>query len=134
MMRTQSREDYISTMYLLAQDSDEGISLTDIARKLKVSKASVSEMIRKLSEERYVSFKRYSKIHLTPDGIKEGQRIVHNHRVIEYFLKIVLKCNVKDIHDEAHKLEHAFSQSTIRKLDNFLGNPKVAPSGLKIPH
>ena len=76
----------------------------------------------------------YSRIKFTHKGREEAMRIVHNHRLIEYFLKEILKVDESKLHEEAHKLEHAFSDSTIRKLDKFLGNPKLSPDGKPIPH
>jgi Mn-dependent DtxR family transcriptional regulator len=44
----------------------------------------------------------------------------------------VLGIDGKDVHAEAHKLEHAFSDSVIKRLAKFLGNPKTDPHGKKI--
>ncbi len=122
-----SREDYLGVIYSLSEGEPEkgDVSSVDIAKKLGVSKASVSEMMKKLSSNKYVLYGKYSKIRLTEKGMKKAKKIIHNHRIIEFFLKEVLKCDLRKIHEEAHKLEHAFSDYTIKKLDNFLGNPKI---------
>lgn len=132
-----STEDYLRTIYFLYEKQDnksKGIKSIDIAKELKISKASVSKMITKLISKKYLKAKPYSNIYFTKKGLKEAIRIMHNHRIIEVFLKKFLNCDLKKIHKEAHQLEHAFSEYTIKKLDKFLNNPKISPYGKLIPH
>ena len=133
-MRAHTVEDYLLAIYRIyeIQGFNGPIKSVDIAKSLKISKPSVSAILRKLSSKGYLKLKRYSPIQLTEKGIREGKRVTHNHRLIEYFLKESLKIDVKKIHEEAHALEHSFSQNTIKKLDNFLGNPKISPTGKRI--
>lgn len=132
-----STEDYLRTIYFLyekQEDNSKGVRSIDIAKELKISKASVSKMIVKLISKKCLKAKPYSNIHFTKRGLKEAKRIMHNHRVIEVFLRNILGCNIKRIHEEAHQLEHTFSEYTIKRLDKFLNNPKISPEGKKIPH
>ena len=91
-------------------------------------------MIKKLNKLGYVKTKLYSKIFLTKEGLDEAKRLMHNHRVIEVFLKEILEYDLNKVHQEAHRLEHAFSEESIDRLDRFLNYPKVSPNGKKIPH
>lgn len=128
-------EDYLRTIYNIYESQGEesyGIRSVDIASALKISKPSVSAMIKKLTEKGYLKSKPYSDIFFTPKGLKEAKRITQKHRIIEVFLKKTLKYNVDLIHKEAHMLEHAFSEESIKRLDNFLNNPKTCPHGKKI--
>jgi len=129
-MKKKTKEDYLSTIYRIQEENNKEISSIQIAKKLKIAKSSVSEMVKKLKKENLVQAEHYGKIKLTSNGLKQAKTIIHNHRLIEYFLKKVLKCN--RVHKEAHDLEHSLSQSTIKKLDNFLGNPRISPTGKKI--
>ena len=52
---------------------------------------------------------------------------------IERFLQDMLRVNAKKIHEEAHRLEHAFSDESINRLRKVLGNPKYDPHGKPIP-
>ena len=133
-MNNASAEDYLRTMYILCEEGKEGIKSVEVAKELNISKPSVSEMLRKLDKKGFVKVKPYSDVLLTKKGLKEAKRVTHNHRVIEVFLKDVLKYNLKDVHEEAHRLEHAFSQESIKRLDKFLENPMVCPHGHAIPH
>ncbi len=132
-----SIEDYLRAMYAVYEkqdDKSEGIKSIDLARMLNISKPSVSGMIKKLIRLGYIKAKPYSKIHFTKKGFQEAARVMHNHRVIEVFLKNVLDYNADKVHEEAHRLEHAFSEESIKRLDSFLKNPKISPLGKKIPH
>ena len=132
-----SIEDYLRTIYSLyekSEDKIQGVKSVDIAKELKISKPSVSNMIKKLISKKYLKAKPYSNIYFTKRGLKEAKRVMHNHRVIEVFLRNILGCDIRKIHEEAHQLEHTFSEYTIKKLDKFLDNPKVSPFGKPIPH
>ncbi len=132
-----SIEDYLRTIYSFYEKSEnkaKGAKSVDIAKELEISKPSVSNMIKKLISKKYLKAKPYSDIYFTKKGLKEAKRVMHNHRVIEVFLRNILGCDIRRIHKEAHKLEHTFSEYTIKKLDNFLNNPKISPFGERIPH
>jgi DtxR family Mn-dependent transcriptional regulator len=129
-----SKEDYLRVLYELNEKCKDNIKSIDIAKKLEITKPSVTQMINKFKEQELVKSKPYSRIKLTNKGLKEAKRIMHNHRVIEVFLKKVLKYEIKNVHDEANRLEHAFSEESIRRIDSLLSNPKKSPHGKEIPH
>lgn len=132
-----SAEDYLRVIYSLFernQDKKQGIKSIDISRDLKISRPSVSAMIKKLARLGYLKADSYSKIFMTKKGWNEAKRIMHNHRIIEVFLADILGYGINKVHEEAHRLEHAFSEESIRRLDNFLNNPKLSPLGMRIPH
>ncbi|MBI5148193.1 metal-dependent transcriptional regulator [Candidatus Pacearchaeota archaeon] len=134
-MQRRTIEDYLKAILVIYEsqkDKSKGIQSVEIARALMIKKPSVSAIVKKLSLLGYVKVQHYSPIYFTKKGIEEARRAVHKHRVIEYFLNKVLHRSIKSIHDEAHRLEHAFSDSTIRKLDSFLGNPRISPYGKRI--
>jgi DtxR family transcriptional regulator, Mn-dependent transcriptional regulator len=128
-----SREDYLRVMYELYENRKEGIKSVDIANALNVTKPSVSQMIKNLCNEKLIVTEPYSKIQFTKKGFKEARRMMYIHRVIEVFLKKVLKYDIDKVHEEAHRLEHAFSQKSIDRLDEFLNKPKKSPHGRIIP-
>lgn len=128
-------ENYLCTIYSIFENNiDEGIKSIDIAQKLNISRASVSSMVKKLSKEGYIIADKYSKIFFTDFGKKEARKLMHKHRVIEVFLVDILGHDVDKVHEEAHKLEHAFSDESIEKIDSLLNNPKLSPTGKSIPH
>ena len=131
-MLTANKEDYLRGLYLLEEKKGEPKSI-DLAHYLNVSKPSVSEMVKELNKEGLVSYKKYSKLKFTAKGRKIAEKLTSKHRLIELFLKIMLKIKSQNVHQEAHRLEHAFSDDSIKKLRKLLGNPKKDPHGKPIP-
>ncbi|MBI3035945.1 metal-dependent transcriptional regulator [Candidatus Woesearchaeota archaeon] len=131
-MFTASREDYLRGLYILEEEKGE-IKSIDLAHYLSVSKPSVSEMAQQLDKEGLISYKRYSKLKFTAKGHRIAQKLTSKHRLIELFLKKILKIDSKNIHEEAHRLEHAFSDESIGRLRKILHNPKTDPHGKPIP-
>lgn len=132
-MIQQSQEDYLRTVYSLWEKDKENIRSINIVKELKVSKPAVSEMLKKLVEKKYLSMSPYSNITFTAKGLKTAEELTYKHRIVEVFLKDILKISTKNIHREAHKLEHAVSREVIKKLANFLKNPRICPDGKVIP-
>lgn len=131
-MFTANKEDYLRGLYILEEERGE-IKSIDLAHYLNISKPSVSEMVKELNKEGLVSYKKYSKLKFTAKGRKIAKKLTSKHRLIELFLKNILKINSKNVHQEAHRLEHAFSDKSIAKLRKLLGNPKKDPHGKPIP-
>lgn len=132
-MLTSSQEDYLRIIYNLYEENGQSISSVNIAEYLNISKAAVSKMLKKMSFENLIEMNPYSNIFFTKKGLREAKKVVYKHRIIEVFLIKILKVDKNKMHDEAHKLEHAFSDKSIKKLANFLNNPKFCPDGKKIP-
>ena len=131
-MFTANKEDYLRGLYILKEEKGE-LKSVDLARYLNLSKPSISEMMHELNKTGLVSYKKYSKIKFTPKGRKIAKELTVKHRLIEIFLKNVLKIDSNKVHEEAHRLEHAFSEESIEKLRKLLGNPKIDPHGKPIP-
>ena len=131
-MPTTNREDYLRALYIMEERKHDMRSV-DLAGYLSVSKPSVSEMVRELSKEGLISYRKYSKIRFTSRGRKVAKNLTGKHRIIELFLKNVIKISSKKVHEEAHRLEHAFSDESISRIRKMLGNPKQDPHGKPIP-
>ena len=114
-------------------EEHDDVRSVQVASYLNVSKPSVSEMLRSLDREGFIQYKKYSKINLTRTGKNYAKNLTAKHRIIETFLKNTLKISSSTVHEEAHRLEHAFSDESIIKLNKFLGSPKLDPHGKPIP-
>ena len=132
-MIQQNREDYLRAIYNFWEKDDKSIRSVDIAEYLKISKASVSQMLKKLAQKKYIKIKPYSYISFTPQGLKIAKKLMYKHRIIEVFLKDILKISRQRIHQEANKLEHGFSDEAIIKLAKLINNPRYCPGGKRIP-
>ena len=108
-------------------------STKDIAARLLVSPASVSNMFVRLQEMGLAEYERYQGASLTKRGRVEALRLVRRHRLIETFLLEHLGYDWQEVHDEAERLEHAVSDGFTERLAELLGHPDYDPHGDPIP-
>src|SRR5215207_759859 len=108
-------------------------STKDVAARLLVSPASVSNMFVRLQEMGLVEYERYRGATLTERGRKEALRLIRRHRLIETFLLEHLGYDWQEVHDEAERLEHAVSDGFTERLAQLLGHPDRDPHGDPIP-
>jgi DtxR family Mn-dependent transcriptional regulator len=125
--------DYLKAVWELAADSGSAASTKDVAARLSVSPASVSNMFARLQEMGLVSYERYRGATLTGRGRKEALRLVRRHRLIETFLLEHLGYDWQEVHAEAERLEHAVSDAFTERLAALLGHPDHDPHGDPIP-
>lgn len=128
---TPTREDYVRAVFSL-QEQGIQVRIIDIARYLHLARSTVSERIHDLEQARLIKTDRSGGIIFTAQGKKIAEQLTYKHRLIEVFLHKILHVDPKNVHAEAHKLEHAFSDNIITRLAKFLGNPKEDPHGKKI--
>jgi len=132
-MLTYTEENYIKTIYHLSGDANLDVTTNGISDALKTKPASVTDMLRKLSEKGIVHYVKYQGVTLSKKGRKEALQIVRKHRLWEVFLVEKLKFHWDEVHDIAEQLEHIQSPVLISRLDEFLGNPEFDPHGDPIP-
>lgn len=125
--------DYIKAVWELAGDTTEGASTKDIADRLSVAPASVTNMMIRLQERGLVRYERYRGALLTEAGRAEALRLIRRHRLIETFLLEHLGYSWQEVHDEAEKLEHAVSDLFTERLAELLDHPARDPHGHPIP-
>ena len=125
-MLSIKEEDYLRAIFL---HENNGTKSIDIARELKISKASVSEMLKKLAKRKLITLKPYSRVYLTEKGESLASEIFRKHRVAREFMKNILKSENQDALKQAHNLEHAFSLENIEKLEKIMkGKRVIAPT------
>lgn len=129
---TKHIEDYIKNIYKL-QGERTKVTTSSIADALNVSAASVTDMIKKLSERSLINYKPYRGVELTRSGRKMALRTLRRHRLWEMFLVDFLGYTWDEVHDEAEKLEHIMSEDLEDRIDKALGYPKHDPHGHPIP-
>lgn len=131
-MRNISKEDYLSVIYK-SSDSNGVIKANQIAEKLNISGAAVTDMLRKLSKEGYVDYKRYKGIKLTRSGEDFARNMVRRHRIWEVFLHQIVGLPWDKVHYEAENLEHSSSDELIDRMEEMLDYPEFDPHGDPIP-
>lgn len=127
-----SLEDYLSAIYKY-QDEHGKIKPNLIAEKLGISNAAVTDMLRRLSREKYVNYEKYKSINLTEKGEAYARNMVRRHRIWEVFLNQVVGMPWDKVHDEAHRLEHSSSDELINRMEEMLEYPEFDPHGDPIP-
>jgi DtxR family transcriptional regulator, Mn-dependent transcriptional regulator len=131
---TSIKEDYLRSIYYLEQKHGRSPKASEIAKYLDLGKSTVSERLQDLSKQKFISYSRYGSIALEPTGREIAEALTTKHRIIEVFLHKILKRPVAELHEEAHKLEHAFSDESIQALKTLLGNPETDPHGKPITY
>src|SRR5690606_3823064 len=73
------------------------------------------------------------RIELSPKGQEMAESIIRRHMLAERLLTDILKLDWADVHDEAHKMEHAISPLIERQILMLLDSPETCPHGNPIP-
>jgi DtxR family transcriptional regulator, Mn-dependent transcriptional regulator len=128
---TRSAEDYLKAIYSLSAKAPA--STSQIAERLELAPASVTGMIRRLSEQRLLEHEPYRGVVLTPAGRRVALRVLRRHRVIEAYLVEFLGYSLDEVHEEAERLEHAVSDTLVDRMAGALGHPQFDPHGDPIP-
>ncbi|MGY3777710.1 metal-dependent transcriptional regulator [Isobaculum melis] len=129
---TPNKEDYLKMIFEL-NGTYKKVSNKEIVSGLKVSAASVSEMMTKLVKGGYITYTPYQGVQLTETGIAEASILIRKHRLWEVFLVEKLGYSWSEVHEEAELLEHVTSSTLSERLDAFLGFPEKCPHGDMIP-
>ena len=130
-MLSESAQDYLKAIYKLQHDGT--VSTTELAKEKQVSSASVTNMIKRLSQMGLVEYESYKGVTLTDAGCKIALEIIRHHRLLELYLKEVMGYSWGNMHDEAERLEHHISEEFEDRIDQMLGYPTHDPHGDPIP-
>ncbi len=132
-MYSTTEENYLKTIYKLQAQLGTFINTNAIADGVNTKAASVTDMVKKLSEKKLLSYEKYKGVQLTEKGKKVAVETLRKHRLWETFLHNQLGFTWDAVHDIAEQLEHIQSNELVEKLDAFLGFPSHDPHGDPIP-
>lgn len=110
----ESAENYLRAIYELTENGDGGTTTSEVAEKLDVSPASVSEAISKLEDENLVCRAPYQGFTLSPMGREKGKKLSEKFQVLKDFFS--KKLGLEDAEDEADRVEHTISKEAVEKL------------------
>lgn len=131
-MVSENVEEYLECIWELTQDGTPART-TDIAKRMKFSPASVTEMLQKLEVAGYINYEKYKGATLTEAGMRIGATIKRRHRLLERFLVDILGIDKEKSHDEACRLEHMLSEESERRISEIMNHPTTCPDGDPIP-
>jgi len=124
---TTSEEDYLEVIAELVELKGYATTL-DISRFMNVSPPSVTKMLQKLDEKKYLEYEKYHGINLTTIGKQVADTIRKKHSTLLEFFEI-LNVGQGIANQDTEGLEHHLNDKTIRKLRKFItflkSNPKI---------
>jgi DtxR family Mn-dependent transcriptional regulator len=132
-MLSYTEENYLKAIYHLSNGGQKAVLTNELADAMSTKPASVTDMIKKLSVKKLITYEKYYGVTITKQGKADALSIVRKHRLWENFLVQKLNFNWDQVHEVAEQLEHIQSPLLIEKLDEFLGHPIADPHGHPIP-
>src|SRR3954447_26048509 len=125
-------EQYLETILEL-EESGVVPMRARLVDRLGVSAPAVSETVRRLEREGYLTLDDDRVMHLTATGRAYATSMLRRHRLAELLLVDILKVPWAQVHEEACRLEHAISDNLEAHLVALLGDPGLCPHGNPIP-
>ena len=105
---SENIEEYLEVLYKFGS-KDSYVSTTTLSRELGIAPGSVTQMLKKLEDIGYIDYVPYKGASLSDEGSKIAQKITRKHRILERFLKDVLKIKDENLHAQACEMEHSLS-------------------------
>ena len=103
--RERARQDYCKA--ILQEGDGRAVKPADVARRLGVSRASVSKLAHELARGGYIRDLGGGQLQLTAKGHKLAVDMVRRHRIVETFLHQALGVPLERLHAEAERIEHS---------------------------
>lgn len=131
-MASAVAEAYLETIYNMTMEGEPVIGAR-LADKFKVSRATVTETIRRLVADGYALQHADKSVTLTPAGRDVTEQALRRHRLTERLLFDILGMDWISAHEQAHALEHWISGEVEQRISALLGHPTTCPHGNPIP-
>jgi DtxR family Mn-dependent transcriptional regulator len=125
-------EDYLLTIYTMTSEGHPVIAAR-LAEAMKVAPPTVTATLQRMSNHGLISLGQHKEVELTESGYAQAETMVRRHRLAERLLVDLLGLDWADVHEEAHRFEHAISPRVEERILAVLGSPKTCPHGSPIP-
>ncbi len=110
-------EDYLERILELIQSKGYA-RVVDIAASLKISQASVTNMVQRLDADRLLKYEKYRGLVLTAAGETLARSIARRHQLLTDFLNL-LGVDERVINHDVEGMEHHISPSTLRAIESL---------------
>lgn len=130
---TQAEENHLKAIYKIAEREGKPALTNAIASAMNTAAASVTDMLKRLSDKQLITYEKYKGVMLTEDGQRLATTLIRKHRLWETFLVKKLGFAWDQVHELAEQLEHIQGDQLTARLDSFLGYPRFDPHGDPIP-
>ena len=125
---TASLEDYLEAIFQIIA-AKEAVRPKDIARRLKVSNASVTGALRSLADKQLINYAPYDVITLTPAGKTAAVDVVRRHEVLRDFFVKVLAVEDGEADKAACQMEHSIPKVILERFIRFAEFVEICPRG-----
>jgi len=119
-------EDYLERILELI-DSKGYARVVDIAKSLKISQASVTNMVQRLDGDGLLKYEKYRGLVLTAAGETLARNITRRHQLLTDFLTL-LRLDKQVIHHDVEGMEHHISPPTLRAIEGLTAQLKRRPA------
>ncbi len=108
-------EDYLERILELINTKGYA-RVVDIAESLKISQASVTNMVQRLDGEGLLKYEKYRGLALTASGEALAKNITRRHRILTDFLRI-FGLDEDIIYHDVEGMEHHISPPTMKAIE-----------------
>ncbi|MBQ2206325.1 MAG: metal-dependent transcriptional regulator [Treponema sp.] len=115
----ESGEDYLEAILCLKEENGIARSV-DVARRLNVSKPSVSRAMSILEEKGYVFVGKIGSLELTEEGKKLADEIYARHVLLTRFLQKITGVSEEQAEANACKIEHDIDDDVKRGIEKWM--------------
>jgi Mn-dependent DtxR family transcriptional regulator len=120
----EATEDYLEMINLLV--AEKGFASTsDIAERMGVSQPTVTNILKKLDKQGYITYERYRGMALTEAGKNVARKMKDRHQTLVSLL-VLIGVPEKIAIEDAEKIEHGLHEQTVRKLQELIEQLKKA--------
>jgi Mn-dependent DtxR family transcriptional regulator len=130
--RSSAVEDYLEQILDLINTKGYA-RVADIAQGLKISQASVTNMVQRLDAEGLLKYEKYRGLVLTTAGETLARNIMRRHQLLTDFLRM-LEIEEEVVYHDVEGMEHHISPQTlnaIKALMEALRNNPIVLSSIK---
>ncbi len=115
----ESGEDYIEAVLMLQRENGEARSV-DVAKKLGVSKPSVSRAMSILSDSGYIIMSETGALELTAKGKKHAQEVYERHLLLTQFLIKITGVSETKAEETACRIEHDIDEEITKGIQKWM--------------
>jgi Mn-dependent DtxR family transcriptional regulator len=123
--RSTAVEDYLEQILDLINTKGYA-RVADIAQGLKISQASVTNMVQRLDAEGLLKYEKYRGLVLTTAGETLARNITRRHQLLTDFLRM-LGVGEEVIYHDVEGMEHHISPQTLHAIEALVSELKQHP-------
>lgn len=115
----ESGEDYLEAILMLKKEN-EFVRSIDVAKKLDVSKPSVSRAMGILVEKGFITIGKAGIIELTQKGEERAAKIFSRHEMLTEFLQKITGVGKEQAEENACRIEHDIDEDIAKGIEKWM--------------